>query len=260
MFAVQMSSALNHDYDVAIIGGGPAGLSAAIVLGRCLRSVIVFDHGRPRNYAAQAIHGYLGLKDIAPPELRRVGREQAVFYGVKFRDHEVTASRILEHRCPTRFQLSDAEGVKVTVRKILLATGLRDALPAIENIAEFYGISVHHCQYCDAWEHRDEHFAAFGQGSSAVGLAVALRGWSSKVTACTNGVALSEHDEHRLAKHGIRYRQEPVVALRGEQGQIREVVFDNGLPLSCDCLFFHTEQFQCSTLPRASAANAMSTI
>src|SRR3954464_6685361 len=126
-----MQSTASKEYDVAIIGGGPAGLSAAIVLGRCRRNVIVFDHGRPRNHAAPAIHGYLGLKDVAPHELRRIGREQAISCGVNFRDCEVVGSRSLQADCPTRFELTDVEGNKVTVRKILLATGLRDKLPPI---------------------------------------------------------------------------------------------------------------------------------
>jgi thioredoxin reductase len=237
-------------FDVAIVGGGPAGLSAALILGRSRRHVVVCDHGKPRNYAAKAVHGYLALDGIAPTELRRIGREQCARYGVAFRDGEVITARRDEPSSGTMFQLLLKDGAVIHARKLLLATGVKDALPPLPNIDDFYGTSVHHCPYCDAWEHRDKRLVAFGTTSSVVDLAVMLRNWSAKVTACTHGHALSEHDQGRLHTHGIGYREEIVTNLLGSSGNLEEIAFASGVPLHCDALFFSAPQGQRSALPR----------
>jgi len=119
-------------YDVAIVGGGPAGLSAAILLARCLRNTLVLDHGKPRNLVAREIHGYLGLEDISPAELRARGREQACKYGVQFCDHEVVTIQknpTVDQQQLSRFTLHTSQGEHIVARKVLLATGMRDELP-----------------------------------------------------------------------------------------------------------------------------------
>src|SRR3954471_17342052 len=125
------------DFDVAIIGGGPAGLSAAVVLARACRRVVLFDHGKPRNYAARAIHGFLGMDGIPPNDLRDRGRREAVSYGVKIHDCKVnTAKAITVHDHPfPRFEIF-AETVSVRTRSVLLATGVADHLPEISGIHE----------------------------------------------------------------------------------------------------------------------------
>lgn len=236
------------DYDVAIIGAGPAGLNAALVLGRCRRRIVVLDHGRPRNSAALHMHGYLGHDGIGPAEFRALGRRECERYGVEFIDAEATAAcRCGPSLCEFEVQLAGRP--PLTARKLLLATGVRDRLPAIENIADFYGTSVHHCPYCDGWEHRERRLAAVGRGSLAVGLALALRTWSDQVTACTSGVAIDAADRQRLDRCGIVHRQEAPMRLEGRDGQIERLHFAAGPPLSCDALFFNSEQMQRSTLP-----------
>jgi thioredoxin reductase len=240
----------SNAFDVAIVGGGPAGLSAALVLGRSRRRVVVCDHGKPRNYAAKTVHGFLGLDGIEPAELRRRGREQCARYGVQFLAGEVITARSEDPEKRTSFQLLLKDGSIIRARKLLLATGVEDALPPIANINDFYGVSVHHCPYCDAWEHRDKHLVAFGTGSSAVDLAVMLRSWSAKVTACTHGHAITGQDAARLLTHGIDHREQIVTNLRGSNGALEAVCFESGEPLSCDALFFSTPQGQRSALPR----------
>src|SRR3954463_13067635 len=188
----------NHDpenYDVAIVGGGPAGLTAAVVLGRACRRVVLFDHGKPRNYAARAIHGFLGQDGVSPGELRDRGRKEASNYGVEFRDGEVTSARALsaddEH--DTFFEITIADN-SVTARAVLLATGMTDYLPEIPGLRELYGKSVHHCPYCDGWEHRGKHLVALASDSTAVKLALSLRVWSPQVTACSNGKPISDKE------------------------------------------------------------------
>ena len=236
-------------HDVAIVGGGPAGLSAAIVLGRCRRSVRLYDHGKPRNYAAQHVHGYLGLDGMTPRKLRENGRQQAALYGVLFSDEEVLAARCHPSEGGSRFELTFRQRPAQVVRKLLLATGLMDILPGLKNIHDFYGRSVHHCPYCDAWEHRDQRLAAFGDGKAAVGLALSLRNWSANITACTNGSPISDSAHGALARNGIAHRDEVLVALNGVDGRLEELVFDRGATLSCDSLFFATDKVQRSGLP-----------
>lgn len=236
------------DYDVAIIGAGPAGLSAVLVLGRCRRRVIVLDHGRPRNYAAEAVHGYLGHDGVAPPDLRAMGRRECERYGIEFIDAEATA--VCEcGEARGAFRVSVEGRSPLVARKLLLATGVRDCLPEIERIADFYGRTVHHCPYCDGWEHRDKRLAAVGRGELAVGLALALRTWSERVTACTSGESISAADRKRLGRGGIELREEAPTRLEGRDGQIERLHFAAGRPLECDAMFFNCEQMQRSKLP-----------
>jgi len=167
------------DFDVAIIGGGPAGLSAALTLGRACRSVALFDHGKPKNFAAMEVHCYLGCESISPDILRQQGRNQASRYGVSFFDKEVTEARQVTEAVSLRttFRITTAANT-FTVRAVLLATGMIDRLPEIPGLRERYGSVVHHCPYCDGWEHRDQHLVALGEGRAAAKLAATLRGWS----------------------------------------------------------------------------------
>jgi len=237
-------------YDVAIIGAGPAGLSAALVLGRCRRHVVVLDHGKPRNYAAVAVNSYLGLDGIEPAKLREAGRREAASYGIEFLDVEAVGV------CPCGpdgrdFEVRIEGRSPIVARKLLLATGVRDVLPNIEGVADFYGKSVHHCPYCDGWEHRDQRLAALGDGSEAVGLALSLRAWSPQVTACTNGRRLSEEDRERATSNQIACREETVTRLAGRDGVLEALHFASGPPLPCDALFFSSEHGQRSELPLA---------
>jgi thioredoxin reductase len=240
----------NSDFDVAIVGAGPAGLSAAICLGRCRRKVVVFDHAQPRNEAATAVHGYLGHDGIPPHRLRALGRKEALRYGAVFVDAEVTGIDCV--RSPdgqvTVIEVEARGREAMRARKLLLATGMIDELPPIPNIREYYGISVHHCPYCDGWEHRDQRLVAFGDGCSTPGLALSLKTWSSLVTACTNGSDLSQDNLERLQANGIAIQTAPVLGLRGSGGVLSELVFADQPPLVCDALFFHSHQTQRSRL------------
>ncbi|MDB6167803.1 MAG: FAD-dependent pyridine nucleotide-disulfide oxidoreductase, partial [Verrucomicrobia bacterium] len=136
--------------DVAIIGGGPAGLSAALVLGRCQRRVLVIDSGRPRNGASRGLHGFLTRDGINPHELRRLGREQLHSYStVKLRDQKVADVK----RHDGRFTLLLEDGHQVEARFVLFSTGREDVLPEQPGFREFFGRGVYHCPHCDGWEH-----------------------------------------------------------------------------------------------------------
>jgi thioredoxin reductase len=236
------------NYDVAVVGGGPAGLSAALLLARCRRRLAVCDHSRPRNYAARIVNGYLGLEGMSPTALREAGRRQVSAYGAELIDREVTGVKRREGRF-SRFEISISGHAPIEARKLLLATGVRDTLPDVEGLAELYGTSVHHCPYCDGWEHRDERLVALGSGDDAASLGLSLRTWSADVIVCANGTAISDKKAERLTENGIAVRRERLVRLAHHNGQLRQIEFAGGPPLPCDAVFFSDAKVQRSHLP-----------
>ena len=236
-------------YDVIIVGAGPAGLSAALILGRCRRRVLVLDHGRPRNAAAYEIHGFLTRDCIPPSDLRRFGREQLAKYEtVELRDAEVSAVSGEDGV----FTATLASGERVMSRMLLLATGMVDDLPEVPGMREFYGHSVHHCPYCDGWEHRDQPIVIYGRGHDAAGLALELTVWSHDLTLCADGPAeLDRKDRERLARQNISIREEHVARLEGEDGQLARLVFASGETIPCRALFFSENPHQCCDLPES---------
>ncbi len=204
------------------------------------------DAGDPRNARASGLHAYLTRDGIAPPEFLRLAREDAGSYPtVKFHRGEIVDVR----RNSGGFAVTAAGGLKLSARKLLLATGVVDELPELEGLQQLYGTSVHHCPYCDAWEWRDQPLAAYGQGEEASALALGLTVWSDDVVLCTGGPgALSEKDEGELASAGIEVRDEPVIRLEGHGGMLERVVFAGGEPLPRKALFVVSGQRQRSDL------------
>src|SRR5918993_2508613 len=200
-------------YDVIIVGAVPAGLSAALILGRCRRKVLVCDSGHPRNASSAALHGYLSRDGTAPLEFLAIGRQELERYEtVVFRSAEVVeASWQTGQR---RFDVALASGERFHSRKLLIATGVADNLPDVEGIADLYGKSVFHCPYCDGWEVRDQPIAIYGRGERAVGLSLELTGWSRDLALCTNGPSeLDNNDRARLERNGIAVYEQPLARL-----------------------------------------------
>jgi thioredoxin reductase len=238
---------MRDTFDVVIVGAGPAGLSAALMLGRCRRSVLVCDTGRPRNAASTALHGYLTRDGIPPRELLAVGRRELDTYDtVELRDVGAADAVCDESG---RFRVTLDDGEVVTSRKLLIATGVCDNLPSIDGFQEFYGRSVFHCPYCDGWEVRDQPIAIYGNGARGVGLSLELTAWSVDLVLCTDGAAdISRDDRVRLDRNGIAVREDRINALEGDGGILQRIVFATGEPLARRALFFTTGQFQRSAL------------
>lgn len=233
------------NYDVIIIGGGAAGLNAALVLGRCRRSVLVFDSNQRRNAVSHALHGFLSRDGLPPQELLRIGREQLLPYGVEIVDTEISNAKQRD----TLFEVITAQGQVFKSRKLLLATGIVDNLPELTGFHEFYGVSAFHCPYCDGWESRDKRIVAYAKGKQIADYALTLRPYSADLILCTNGPCDLNADERaRLVRNGIPLVEKQVDRLEGANGQLTRVVFADGEAIERDVLFFHLGQKQRSQL------------
>jgi thioredoxin reductase len=230
-------------YDVVIAGGGPAGLSAALVLGRCCRTVLICDTGKPRNAASQALHGYLTRDGMHPHEFLRAARaELGQYRTVELRDMEIVDAVC---RNDGRFHVTLGDGSEVQSRKLLIATGVLDRVPEIDGIRDLYGRSVFHCPYCDGWEVRNQPWAVYGRGDKGYGLSLELAAWTKDIVLCTDGTCDIEGKEReRLTRNGIAIREERVVRLEGDNGILQRIVFAEGPPLERRALFFTTGQYQ----------------
>jgi thioredoxin reductase len=233
-------------YDALIAGGGPAGLSAALVLGRCRRRVLVCDGGRPRNAASHGMHCYLSREGTPPAEFLRLARADIALYpSVEVRDEEIAGIA----RTANGFSARLAGGAEVSARRIVLATGIVDELPPVKGARELYGRSVHHCPFCDGWEHRDGKLAVLGKGGKGAGLAAMLTLWSRDVLLFSDGPAeLSCEDRARLDRLAIRVEETHLAALEGDDGRLRHVRLADGRAIARDALFFNTGQHQRSPL------------
>jgi thioredoxin reductase len=191
------------------------------------------DAGAGRNAAARSLHGLLTRDGLAPAELRELGREELASYGVEGRDDSVTALRFAD----THFELDLESGGRLASRGVILATGVRDRLPQIPGLEERYGKSVHHCPYCDAWEHRDEALAVYGRARAGFALARKLTTWSRDVVLCTDG-APGLRAAERLARLDIAVLRAKIVGLEGAGSTLERIRFADGSTLERRALFF----------------------
>ncbi|CAA9555005.1 MAG: Thioredoxin reductase [uncultured Thermomicrobiales bacterium] len=222
-------------FDAIVIGGGPAGLSAALVLGRARRRTLVVDAGEPRNAPAAAAHGMFTRDGTPPAELLEIGRAQLRPYGsVELRPGKAEAARVVEGGFA--FDLTDGETVRA--RTAVLATGVRDDLAGVPGLRELWGRGVYHCPYCHGWEVRDEPLAVLANGETAMHLAPLIRQWSADLVLLTDGPAdLTAADRAILTGLGIPVREEPIVRLDGAPDRGLGVVFADGEVLARRAVF-----------------------
>jgi thioredoxin reductase len=240
-------------WDVLIVGGGPAGLSAALTLGRCRRSVLIIDAGRQRNRWSRHMHAFLTRDGTPPDEFLRIAREQALAYPtVRLRQAEVTQVLRFADSAPgaAGFEVVASDASRERSRVLLLATGVEDDLPPIEGIERFYGVSVHHCPYCDGWEWRDQPIAVYGPGARGGGLALMLRQWTRDIVLLTDAAAGPEPAlARRLAQAGVTLEARRPLRLEGDDdGHLQRIVFESGDALPRSALFFSIGQHQRSPL------------
>ncbi|HEX5724513.1 MAG TPA: NAD(P)/FAD-dependent oxidoreductase [Longimicrobiaceae bacterium] len=234
-------------YDVIVIGGGPAGLAGAFWLARYRRSVRLFDAQDPRNKETWAVHGYLGLEEPPPLELRRVARLQAVSAGA-----EVEAAVVEKvEGGKDHFRVTLADGRAFAARRLLFATGLKDIVPEIPGFDDFYGTSIWHCPECDGPSVTGKKVGVIGWGKGIARYCMWMLTWTDALTVLTHSHPHGMDDEAwaALERFGIRLRTEAIVQLEGEDGQVRRAVFHDGGTEDFEALFFHIACGPGSTLP-----------
>src|SRR3954466_10198887 len=230
--------------DVVIVGGGPAGLSAALVLGRARQDVLVLDAGRPANRVARSIGGLLGVKG-SPGSLRRAGRRPLS----KLPSVEVAEAEVLDLErdgAGAALTVACPEGVtRVRVRAVLLAHGLRYDPPAVPGLTALWGRSVFHCVFCDGWEVADKPIALHARGAGAARLALLTRAWSPDLLLCTDGPGgISGRARAQLGAAGVRIREEKIARLESSRGQLTRIVFERGPDERRAALFVRPERSQ----------------
>lgn len=234
----EQKSSTASDYEVAIVGGGPAGLSAALWLARYLHSVVVIDSGDPRNWETRGINGFLGSQGIKSPDLRRCGRADAERFGATLID--TTVSKV-SNTNSEQFVLGLAEGSDITARRVLLAIGIKDVWPRIPGLSDCYGETVHVCPDCDGFETRDCKTVVVGTGRKAVGMALSLSTWTEEIVICTNGEPADIIDKaqiEQLKSLNIPVLEESVLRVNSDKGEIRCLDLDTGMQLDCERLYF----------------------
>ena len=229
----------HHDlFDVLVVGGGPAGLTAAIWLGRYLRRVVVIDSGDPRNWETYGVNGFLGLPGIRPAELRARGRQECRELGVQLVDAVADNGHRIDD---DHFVVSTEDGREFHGKRLLLAIGIRDIWPQIPGLDHIYGASAHVCPDCDGFQARGRKVVVVGSGRKAVGLALNLTTWTNDLIICTNGeppdLDRSEYCD-KLDALNIPVLTERISRIDHHGSTIYSIEFEDGMCLDADKLFF----------------------
>ena len=234
-------------FDAAIVGGGPAGLSAAAWLARYRRTVVVVDSQEYRNAGVDLSHGYLGNDPVPPPVLRARARAEVEQYpSVTFLDG-AKVDRLTGIR--DRFELGIGDTV-IQARRVILATGVRDEFPEVANFFEHYGADVFHCASCDGYEAKDLDVVVFGWGDHIAGFSLGLLTWARSVTLVTDGHHFEGAPEDRelLEAQGVAILEDEALELCGRRGALRSVLLRGGTELPCQLAFFSIAHHPNNTL------------
>jgi thioredoxin reductase len=224
-------------YDVAVVGGSAAGLSAALVLSRARRTVLVVDSGQPRNAPADHLHGYLTRDGLPPAELLALGRDEVKGYGGEVLEGTVAA---LARDGRSGFWALLSDGRRVSARRLLVATGLRDVLPDIPGLAERWGRDVLHCPYCHGWEVRDQRLAVLGGEPEAVRYAQIVRQWAADVVFFAPAGSLTAADRSQLLARAIAVVEGTVARVVIEADRLKGVEMTDGRIVARDAVFVPT--------------------
>lgn len=237
----------NKNFDVIIIGGSYAGLSAAMALGRSLRKVLVIDSGLPCNRQTPHSHNFITQDGETPRAIAGKAKAQVLKYDtVKFIDDVAVAGR----KAPEGFVITTKQQQEFSAKKLVFATGIKDNMPAIKGFAESWGISVVHCPYCHGYELRDRKTGIIANGERAFHLASLVYNLTDKVTILTSGKAdLKPEQLSRLEKNNIAVVETQVTEIQHQDGQVESVVLGNGEKVSFDALYAAVPFTQHSDIP-----------
>lgn len=232
--------------DCAVIGGGPAGLNAALVLGRSRRKTVLFDDNKPRNAVTSESHGFMTRDGIDPQELKSIAQEELG----KYPDVKIEKQRVLAvEKKEGLFEVKAVDGKVFLAKKLILATGFKEVLPDLESVREFYGKSLFSCPFCDGWEMRDRPLAVISENENALHLVKVASNWTDDLIFCTNGKAsLSADERHMLESNGIQVYAEKIARLVGNHGVLEKIEFESGAAVRREGGFITPEWVQASDI------------
>jgi thioredoxin reductase len=213
-------------HDCAIIGGGPAGLNAALVLGRARKTVALMDNNEPRNAVTHASHGFITRDGVTPTEFRRIAYEEVLRYPTVA---HIKSKVVSVTKTESGFEMYDSAGACIQAKKLILATGLKEIFPKIDGFYPLYGTSLFNCPYCDGWELRDQPLAVVSEYPNVFHMAKLIYNWSRDLVVCTNGQAsLEESQVQLLQSKGIVVIVTPITEFIGHEGQLKQIRFTDG--------------------------------
>lgn len=223
------------NFDVIIIGGSSAGLSAGMCLGRALRNVLIIDSGKPCNQQTPHSHNFLTQDGSTPKEILSIAKEQLTQYKtVEF----LTDLAVKGIKTDSGFEISTRSGKSFLGKKLVFATGISDSMPAIEGFAECWGISVIHCPYCHGYEYRNEKTGILANGDLGFETAKLISNWTKDLTLYTNGKSdLTAAQTEILKEHGFTIEEKVVKRVVHENGQIEKIIFNDGAEAILNVLY-----------------------
>ena len=235
--------------DVAVVGGGPAGLQCALLLARARRRVVVIDGGEPRNGTVREAHGFFTRDHISPIDLLEEGRRQLVRYDGASVERAVVET--ISGDIDGGFVVK-SPGFELHAARVVLATGMRDRLPEIDGLNACWGLSAFVCPYCDGWEVRDRPIAVWGNTRSGVGLAQELYQWSKDIVVCSAvDTPIPDLERDWARERGIEIVEAPIRSLENRDGMLTHIRFDDRAPLAREALFLSVTLSQACDLPEA---------
>lgn len=236
----------NKQYDVIIIGGSFAGMAAAMALGRALRNVLIIDSGNPANKQTPHSHNFLTNDGKTPSAITHAARKELQTYTtIRFLNALALTTNIVRDG----FDVSVNTGETFTAKKIILASGIKDIMPAIPGFADCWGISVLHCPYCHGYEVRNKKTGILANGELAYELASLINNWTNDLTVFTNGKStLSEQQQTKLVSHKINVIETAIQYLEHVNGYIKNIHFNDGKQHSLDALYARLPFEQHSTI------------
>ncbi|MBO9672815.1 MAG: NAD(P)/FAD-dependent oxidoreductase [Sphingobacteriaceae bacterium] len=227
------------DFDVIIIGGSYAGLSAALTLGRSTRNVLIIDAGKPCNRQTPHSHNFLTHDGDRPVDIAKAAKAEALKYPtVRFLEGNAISAK----QIGIGFTIGLEDGGSFSARKILLATGLKDTLPNIKGLAACWAVSAIHCPYCHGYEVKNEKIALLMNGDHAFEMAKNLHLWNKDLTILTNGkLGFTAEQTEKLKSKSIAILEEEVVELEHQNGQLENIVFKSGKKLTFKAIYIKPE-------------------
>lgn len=232
--------------DCAVIGGGPAGLNASLVLGRSRRKTVLFDDNKPRNAVTNESHGFITRDGINPTEFREIASKELNEYP----DVEIKRQQVINVTKKDQLFTIETDDEKVyQAKKVILATGLKEKLPDIDRISQFYGTSLFSCPFCDGWELRDRPLVVIAESHRAIHMAKVVYNWSKDLIISTNGNQFLSIDEKKVFEDkGIKIYEQKISSLMGDKGYLNQILFEDGTAIPREGGFIVPEMEQASSI------------